>query len=209
MEHVPLLQEPAPPEIAWAYIDSVQARPQRSVWIVGLLVGVLSCLSLFRSPPEAGPSIELGPVQSGDLATDPTSLEAGCELGSAVDCNALGTSYQRELSYPKESAQPYAEQRAFHFFALACQGGVPEGCGNLGGLYEQRARSPLDLESAAQLYSQACSGGLALGCSNLGTLYARGAGVPRYIDAAHWFFTRACEAGSAIGCSNLIEIRSE
>jgi hypothetical protein len=197
------IEEPGSPGLAWAYIQSSQAHPQRRVWIGALIIGALGGLVLFQSPLEAGPSIDLEPVQSLDLAIDPTSLETSCELGSVVDCNALGSSYQHE------SARPYAERRAFHFFSLACQGGIPEGCGNLGSLYEQRAKSALDLESAARLYSEACSGGQALGCSNLGALYARGAGAPRDIDAARWFFTRACEAGSAVGCSNLSEISSE
>jgi TonB family protein len=93
--------------------------------------------------------------------------------------------------------------RTAGLFQQACDGGMVEGCYNLGVLYHSGEGVTQDLARAIILYQQGCDGGFAQGCSNLGLLYYNGEGVTQDLARAASLFQQACDGGESVGCSNL------
>lgn len=81
--------------------------------------------------------------------------------------------------------------RAAQLFGQACDGGIAQGCFNLGLLHEKGEGVAQNKPRSVQLYGQACDGGIAGGCYNLGVLYTTGEGVARSKPQAFSFWRRA------------------
>lgn len=178
--------------------DSLIQRCFGGSALVAIVAAGLVVVTSSGAAPAPAPSVDAS-VTNDALHT----LQSRCERGDAVSCNDLGVSTLRGSG----DVAPDASAAA-HAFELACSASSPDGCGNLGALYESGAGVQADLWEAARLYAHACSLGGALACSNLGALYARGRGVERDLDAAQRLFARACEAGSAAGCNNQLQLTS-
>lgn len=69
---------------------------------------------------------------------------------------------------PAQAVEPYSR---------ACDGGLVEGCFNLGILYSNGEGVTQDKARAAQFYDRACGGGDVRGCINLSALYEKGEGI--------------------------------
>ncbi len=90
----------------------------------------------------------------------------------------------------------HEEQPSPELLRRACDKHIPEGCAELGSVYEGER----DLGSALSLYQQACDGGSALGCFRLGRMYQRGIG--RDPDRARSLFDRTCRGGIREACAS-------
>jgi TPR repeat protein len=92
---------------------------------------------------------------------------------------------------------------ALRLLALACDGGVAKGCGNLGWLYQNGKGVSPDLARAAVFYRKGCGGDGWGACFFLGVMVENGNGVPRDQAQAVALYRRACDGGDGRGCTNL------
>jgi TPR repeat protein len=88
-------------------------------------------------------------------------------------------------------------------YKKACDGGVAEGCFNLGVTYFKGRGVKEDYFAAADWYKKACDGGVAKGCVGLGLLYEYGQGVKQDYFIAADLYKKACDDGVAGGCIGL------
>ncbi|MCA9622126.1 MAG: sel1 repeat family protein, partial [Myxococcales bacterium] len=92
------------------------------------------------------------------------------------------------------------KSRAALAFAMACDGGVPEGCTNLGALYDEGGGVEVNLPRARELFDLGCKGGSPHGCFRLGRMKALGRGGAAELTAAFELFQKACGAKHGPGC---------
>jgi TPR repeat protein len=92
---------------------------------------------------------------------------------------------------------------ALRLLAVACDGGVAKGCGNLGWLYQNSKGVSTDLARAAVFYRQGCAGDGWGACFFLGVMLENGNGVPRDQAQAVALYRRACDGSDGRGCTNL------
>jgi TPR repeat protein len=169
---------------------------KRKLLLIAVFLGLLAC-------PLAG--------------QDPETLRFSCDAGDATACVVLGHMYQTGEGVTQDLA------RAVILYQQACEGGLMQGCVNLGIMTQQReCDSGLlrvcvnlgfmyytgegvvqDLARAVGLYRQACDGGVVLGCNNLGAMYDAGEGVIQDLARAVSLYRQACDGGEMQGCANL------
>jgi hypothetical protein len=118
--------------------------------------------------------------------------KTACDRSVAVGCTELGI-----WTLGGSPAQAVA------LLQEGCDGGDPQGCGNLGVLYETGTGVALDKAKAVELLTRACDGDDGLGCTNLGGYYATLA--PPDDAKARAMFERACKLEHAQGCANLAD----
>jgi len=92
---------------------------------------------------------------------------------------------------------------ALRLLAVACDGGVAKGCGNLGWLYQNGKGVSPDLARAAVLFHKGCDGDAWGACFLLGAMLENGNGVARDQGHAVALYRRACDGGDGRGCTNL------
>jgi len=92
------------------------------------------------------------------------------------------------------------KQKAAKLYTKACDGGIMEGCYNLGVLYSNGDGVRQDKQKAVKLYSKACDSGIMEGCFNLGILYYYGKGIHQDKQKAKQLFRKACDGGLQSGC---------
>ena len=72
------------------------------------------------------------------------------------------------LEEGKMALEKHDYAKAAERFGTSCTDGNPQGCFELGALYEKGVGIAQDPYRAADLYAQACRGGEAKGCSHMG-----------------------------------------
>ena len=92
------------------------------------------------------------------------------------------------------------KQKTKKLWSKACDGGIMNGCYNLGLLYSNGDGVRQDKQKAAKLYSKACDGGNMNACTNLGKAYYNGIGVRQNKQKAKELFGKACDGGHQGGC---------
>lgn len=88
-------------------------------------------------------------------------------------------------------------------YTAACDGGVAEGCYNLGIMHEFGEGVAKSKLRAAALYKRACNGGDAGACSRVGLMYLDGDGVKQNVTLAMELYSKACSGGDSVGCTAL------
>ena len=89
-------------------------------------------------------------------------------------------------------------------FVRSCDGNIPNGCINLGRLYETGSESiKVDLNHAVDLYKKACRLNSSIGCTSLGYMYDLGLGVDKNVVKARNYYEIACAGEDPRGCNNL------
>jgi TPR repeat protein len=86
--------------------------------------------------------------------------ERSCTLGEEYGCYRLGVCHELGTGVP---ADP---DRAHELYALACEGGAKQACGEMGAYFELR-----DRELAAGFYRRACADGDRASCDGLRRIY--------------------------------------
>lgn len=170
------------------------------------------------------------------LATQMTTLQAGCDEGHAPSCYRVGLGYAEGVGVP---ADPNFASTAF---ASACEVGHARSCFTLGMLQLEGKTFPgpdgpwplllkgcdgkvaescqilaertlrgegieRDPIAAAGLFRRSCVGGQVGACVQGGLLYRDGEeGLPRNGETAAFLLELGCDAGSAVSCGYLGEI---
>lgn len=143
---------------------------------LGFIVAGLSCLGVgaaavtIVASPGAGAE---APVVAEAAETKPLTLEEryqqlgawrlDCATGVGGACQELGLAYEmREdlWGHPvKGEGVKRDDRKAAHYFRLACDHGVEDGCRRLAHLYEAGKGVRKDLDEAARLYAKGCGEG--------------------------------------------------
>lgn len=161
-------------------------------------------------------SISLSFLMSGVLFAAPSkstphvySLESkwirDCDAGDAASCTALGEEY---ASGNEEDKINKNLAKAVLFLSKGCDGGIAEGCFNLGIIYENGQGVKQDYFKAVELYGKACDGGEAKGCFNLGAMYVNGQGVRQSRTDALKYFGKACDLKYQNGCTEYAKLNT-
>jgi len=124
-------------------------------------------------------------------------LQQRCDANDLAACTSLSAVY----------ASRHDRSRALPLANKACDGGVLEGCYNLGLLY--MTEPPADDAKAVALFQRACEGGVPQACHDLGISYEKGRGVAADPARTVALFQRACTAGMIISCYDLGSVYSE
>jgi TPR repeat protein len=124
-----------------------------------------------------------------------------CEQGAAIACSNQGALMAEGVGGPAPKAAPGGEVGGpmIRLFRAACDAGVPEGCANLGTVYEGGKLAVRDVKAAARALRRACDAGLALACQRLALLLQERPDVAPDLTATA-LDTRACHAGIAPSC---------
>ena len=94
-------------------------------------------------------------------------------------------------------------KRAFEYYNVSCEFGVPRGCRNQARHYRDGESVEQDYAQAARLYGKACDGGSMRGCASLALLYSTGTGVVQDHKESFRLNKIACDGGNMRGCTNL------
>ena len=118
-----------------------------------------------------------------------------CEGGVASGCVTQGI--EAELG---RNGATKDLPRAVTFFRQACDAGDPDGCVNLGRMYDTGRGIGIDRGKARQFFTQGCDGGAVAGCTFLGLAASKGEGGPKDDAKAFAFYSQGCAGGHAQGC---------
>lgn len=121
-----------------------------------------------------------------------------CDGGVASGCVMQGLN--AELGRAGSTKDP---TRAVGFFRTACDVGDPEGCANLGRMYDAGRGVAVDRAKARSFFATACDGGAWAGCTYLGLAAAKGEGTTKDEARAVAYYTQGCTGGHAMGCGLL------
>ena len=121
------------------------------------------------------------------------NLERFCKSGNLAACNNLGVSYSNAREY----------SRAAGFYKKACDGGEPNGCVNLGDIFDAGLGTRQDKGKAADLYKKACELGFDHGCYSLGYAHQVGDGVKKDRSRMLDLYERSCKTGHGAACLKL------
>jgi uncharacterized protein len=92
-------------------------------------------------------------------------------------------------------------------YTKACDGGIAEGCYNLGVMHAKGRGGAVDDAQARVLYAKACNGGIAAGCYNSGVVHYLGKGGAKDISQAKIYMRKSCDLGDKEACEVLAKIR--
>ena len=130
-------------------------------------------------------------------------LTCDASPASGYECNLTGIGYETA----KGTTTNYG--MAVAYYNKACTAHLPDGCANLGALYDEGQGIAIDKVRADALFVEACNGGSSRGCNQLGLhyLYAKG-GRAQDNTQASALFLKACDntrdaTSAAYACSNL------
>ena len=155
---------------------------------------------------------ENGQGEDQSLAKARELYEKACNAGDEKGCSHLARLNDKEQHIASQDpltiaqiAQEFEKKgdraKAKELYGKACDGGLAEGCLNLGVLIQSNPRK------ANPLYEKACNGGVVEGCFNLGVAYANGRdGLQQDYTKARQLFKRACDGNLAVGCHGLAVI---
>lgn len=133
----------------------------------------------------------------------------GCKLFDPESCIAYYSVTHGKLITPDGKTKalpehPKAEASMLQAVAtsltLACDRGMENPCGNLGGLYEEGDALPRDLGKALHFYERACELGGGERCARAGRFYANGQGTPADKAKAETLFRRSCDLLHSLNC---------
>ncbi|MCB9593748.1 MAG: sel1 repeat family protein [Sandaracinaceae bacterium] len=124
--------------------------------------------------------------------------QRACDRGERGECFEVGVAYGWG-----ERGVPANQNLAFVSFTLACEGGTPEACLNVGVQLRDGEGVAADEEGACEHFEQACNANHVPGCAELGECYRLGRGRPRDFTRAHELLSRGCEAEAGTACANL------
>jgi TPR repeat protein/tRNA A-37 threonylcarbamoyl transferase component Bud32 len=125
--------------------------------------------------------------------------ERGCDAGSSLACNNLGT-FQAEGIAGLEANPTLARER----FQAACDAGEAAACNNLGFVAGGFVATVRNGPRGALVYKLRCSGPFQVGCAGWGdSVKTVPAGTPVNATDAAAAFQRACDAGLTTACVNL------
>jgi TPR repeat protein len=134
----------------------------------------------------------------------------GCKLFDPENCIAYYAITHGKIISLEGAMKPVAEfpkaspsllQAVATSLTLACDRGMVNPCGNLGGLYEEGDAFPRDLVQALHFYERACELGEGERCARAGRFYANGQGVAASDKAkAEKLFQRSCDLKHTINC---------
>lgn len=149
---------------------------------LGFIAAGLSCLGAgaaavtIVATPGAGPAVEEKAAEAEPLTLEQRyqqldALRLDCATGAGAACYELGGAYQtREdlWGHPVKGVGVKRDDRkAAHYFRLACDLGVKDGCRHLAQLYEAGKGVQKNREEAARLYAKACEPGNEAHCEGL------------------------------------------
>ncbi len=134
---------------------------------------------------EAQAQAAQGRRESSANASKEALYQRGCDLGSALSCNDLGVSLERE----RARSRPLLER--------ACSLGLQRGCVNLAGLLME---DEAELPRAVSLLDHACALRDPLACSGIADAAYAGHGTTRDLTRAAKNYDRACELGHFTAC---------
>ena len=149
----------------------------------------------------AAPATPAAPAAATPTPARPAATIAapGCEGGVASGCVARGLN----LEYGRNNVTQNVPQ-AVAQYRLACDARDPEGCMNLGRMYDApHAGVSMDRGKARQYYATACDGNVAYACTALGLAASKGEGGPVDDKKSLLLFAKGCDAGSMQGCGML------
>jgi len=95
-----------------------------------------------------------------------SAFDARCQEGKLETCLSLGRWHQTEKEYAP----------AMGYFKQTCDGGLMEGCSEVGFMHEEAQGVYRDYDEAMSFYLKACEGEAMSGCYHIGALYAGGLG---------------------------------
>jgi len=111
-----------------------------------------------------------------------------------------------------------AEKQTVELYEKVCDGGIPDGCTELGVWYED-ATTGADYMRAVQYLEKGCDGGSAKGCTNLGYIYEHARVTSALYDSAKGLvedkeravqlYEKACKGGDPAGCRFAGRLRRE
>ncbi len=123
----------------------------------------------------------------------------GCDGGVAAGCVAQGLNFE----YGRNSATK-SVPRAIGLYKVACDVQDPDGCMNLGRMYDSRHEGlSMDRGKARQLFTRACDDGSAAACTYIGLAIAKGEGGPADDTKAALLYAKACDGSHLEGCAML------
>lgn len=123
-----------------------------------------------------------------DIAAVIAALKKGCDAGTPMDCNMLGTAYAFGGGVTKDPA------RARSLYATACNANLASACSNLGDTYPAE-----EAAQAAPFYEKACAGGFLSACTEIATNFLQG--EKKDTPKAFALADKACTGGDARGCA--------
>jgi TPR repeat protein len=130
------------------------------------------------------------------LAT--SQLESSCEGGSMEGCDALAKQLVTEAGENVELGR-----QAIALWTRACEGGLADGCYNLGVAFRKGVAGPPALPAAVAAWEQGCRLDGLRACAELGTALMAGNGVQADDARARLLLTGACDKGHWPACHNL------
>ncbi|MFZ5891954.1 MAG: tetratricopeptide repeat protein [Myxococcota bacterium] len=138
-------------------------------------------------------------AQRNDTPRSQKELSEACHRKDVRACQQLGNALAHRENRSQEDLS-----EAFRYYQLACEGGLPDGCANVGAMYEEGWGVPVNIQKAREYYEATCNERTQLSCSDLGFLYEFGKGVPTDYAMALRFYEMACNASesdcNALGC---------
>ncbi len=113
-------------------------------------------------------------------------LALPCQLKKGAPCGLIGAIYRDGIGdVPKDKA------KALSYITMACEGGYPKSCMDLGIFYQAEGK----VDSAIKSYTKGCQKNDVGSCYNLASMYYFGAGIPKSPEKAKNFYKKACELG--------------
>ncbi len=130
-----------------------------------------------------------------DPAAYARQVEAECAAAKAASCTSLGVHHA--FGTYGRAKDPAA---AIPFLQRGCDGGDPNGCKELGVMYQYGRGVPQDRTRARAHFEGACDAGVALACTYAAELHAKADGDGADPALAPAWRAKACAAGSKSEC---------
>ncbi len=155
--------------------------------------------NLGTTPPVTMASASTLAAQTSAARASTSRAAPGCDGGVAAGCVAQGLNFE----YGRNSAAK-SVPRAIGLYKVACDVQDPDGCMNLGRMYDSRHEGlSMDRGKARQLFTRACDDGSAAACTYIGLATAKGEGGPADDTKAAVLYAKACDGGHLEGCAML------
>ena len=124
---------------------------------------------------------------------------AACDGGVSSGCVTRGLN----LEYGRNTVTQNVTNAVLQY-RLACDVQDPDGCMNLGRMYDSPHQSvSMDRGKARQYFTTACEGGSGYACTAMGLAASKGEGGPVDDRKAATLFAKACDSGDTRGCGQL------
>ncbi|MBX2796380.1 MAG: SEL1-like repeat protein [Myxococcales bacterium] len=181
-----LASQPVTPPPARTTLDVPERKDGRAATWGGVPQSLLQRTNTGQLAPEPGDAL------------DPQALQTACASGQAARCVQLASLFQTGASGRTDPA------RAVVLLRQGCEGGEPQGCSQLGWMYEAgKGDLAANDSKALELYTRGCNEGDPSGCTSAGVMHAAGRGTERDAAYSAKMFSRGCDGGDARGCTYL------